>query len=50
VITISYAMIAPIILGFAGVGTLFLHIAYRYNLIFVYDSEVDTRGLVYPRA
>lgn len=23
---------------------------YRYNLIYVYDSEIDTRGLVYPRA
>ncbi|OQV05168.1 hypothetical protein CLAIMM_09952 [Cladophialophora immunda] len=50
VITLSYALIAPIILGFAAVGLLFLHIVYRYNLIYVYDSEVDTRGLVYPRA
>lgn len=23
---------------------------WRYNLIYVYDSEIDTRGLVYPRA
>lgn len=23
---------------------------YRYNLVYVYDSEIDTRGLVYPRA
>jgi len=43
-------LIAPIILGFAAVGVIFLHLTYRYNLIFVYDSEVDTRGLVYPRA
>ncbi|KIX96826.1 uncharacterized protein Z520_07546 [Fonsecaea multimorphosa CBS 102226] len=50
VITLSYALIAPIILGFACVGLLFLHLVYRYNLIYVYDSEVDTRGLVYPRA
>ncbi|EXJ79879.1 hypothetical protein A1O3_08164 [Capronia epimyces CBS 606.96] len=50
VITISYALIAPIILGFAAVGAAFLLVVYRYNLIYVYDSEIDTRGLVYPRA
>jgi len=50
VIALTYALIAPIVLGFAAVGVAFLHIVYRYNLIFVYDSEVDTRGLVYPRA
>lgn len=43
-------MIAPIILGFAAVGAAFLHVVYRYNLIYVYDSEIDTKGLVYPRA
>lgn len=24
--------------------------AYRYNLLFVYESTVDTKGLIYPRA
>lgn len=24
--------------------------AYRYNFLFVYDIEIDTKGLVYPRA
>ncbi|KAL2394726.1 putative membrane protein C24H6.13 [Exophiala dermatitidis] len=50
VITISYALIAPVILGFAAVGAAFLHVVYRYNLTYVYDSEIDTKGLVYPRA
>ncbi|EXJ83892.1 hypothetical protein A1O1_07521 [Capronia coronata CBS 617.96] len=50
VITFSYALIAPIILGFAAVGAAFLHVVYRYNLVYVYDSEIDTKGLVYPRA
>jgi calcium permeable stress-gated cation channel len=50
VIALSYALIAPIVLGFAAVGVGFLHVVFRYNLIFVYDSEVDTKGLVYPRA
>jgi hypothetical protein len=27
-----------------------VYLSYRYNLIYVYDSEVDTRGLLYPRA
>ena len=49
-LALSYALIAPIVLGFAAVGIGFLHLVYRYNLIYVYDSEVDTRGLVYPRA
>lgn len=43
-------MIAPVILGFALLGIAFLHAVWRYNLIYVYDSEIDTRGLVYPRA
>lgn len=31
-------------------GVAFLHVVYRYNLTYVYDSQVDTRGLVYPKA
>ncbi|KAL6243345.1 hypothetical protein RBB50_009897 [Rhinocladiella similis] len=50
VITLSYALIAPVVLGFAAVGVGFLYIVYRYNLMFVYDAEIDTKGLVYPRA
>lgn len=38
------------VLGFAAVGVGFLYIVYRYNLMFVYDAEIDTKGLVYPRA
>ncbi len=49
-LAITYSLIAPVILGFAVVGVGFLHLVYRYNLIYVYDSEIDTRGLVYPRA
>ncbi|KEF60534.1 uncharacterized protein A1O9_02095 [Exophiala aquamarina CBS 119918] len=50
VITITYSLIAPVILGFALLGVAFVHAVWRYNLIYVYDSEIDTRGLVYPRA
>lgn len=37
-------------LGFAFVGLYLVYQAYRYNLMFVYSIEVDTKGLVYPRA
>ncbi|PWW76570.1 DUF221 domain-containing protein [Tuber magnatum] len=50
VIAITYSMIAPLVLGFAVVGLGLLYFAYRYNFLFVYNVDVDTKGLVYPRA
>ncbi|TPX20178.1 hypothetical protein DIZ76_016066 [Coccidioides immitis] len=50
VIAITYSCIAPIILGFSSLGLYLVYQAYRYNLLFVYDSTVDTKGLIYPRA
>ena len=50
VISITYAAIAPLILGFATIGLYFFYFAYRYNLLFVNVGKVDTKGLVYPRA
>ncbi|RFU29431.1 hypothetical protein B7463_g6882, partial [Scytalidium lignicola] len=50
VIAISYSVIAPVVLGFASAGLLLVYAAYRYNILYVYDSEFDTRGLCYPRA
>lgn len=50
VIAITYSLIAPLVLGFAVVGLGLLHYAYRYNLLFVYNVNIDTKGLVYPRA
>ena len=37
-------------LGFAFIGFYLVYQAYRYNFLFVYDMELDTKGLVYPRA
>ena len=37
-------------MGFATIGFYLVYLSYRYNLIYVYDSEVDTKGLLYPRA
>ncbi|KAJ5566703.1 uncharacterized protein N7459_010085 [Penicillium hispanicum] len=50
VIALTYSCIAPLILGFAFIGLYLVYQAYRYNFLFVYDIEIDTKGLVYPRA
>ncbi|KAF2459070.1 hypothetical protein BDY21DRAFT_283308 [Lineolata rhizophorae] len=50
VIAICYSCIAPLVLAFAAIGLYFFYFAYRYNLLFVYDAHIDTKGLAYPRA
>ena len=37
-------------LGFACIGFYLIYIAYRYNLLFVHNATIDTKGLVYPKA
>ena len=43
-------MIQPLILGFSTIGIYLIYLAYRYNLLFVFNSNIDTKGLIYPRA
>jgi hypothetical protein len=43
-------MIAPLMLIFATIGLYLLYIANKYNLLFVYNADIDTKGLIYPRA
>lgn len=50
VIAICYSCVAPLVLGFAAIGLYLVYLLYRYNLLFVYNVNVDTKGLVYPRA
>ncbi|KAI2624272.1 DUF221-domain-containing protein [Hypoxylon sp. NC1633] len=50
VISITYAAIAPLVLGFATIGLSLFYLAWRYNIFFVTDTHIDTRGLIYPRA
>ncbi|KAK6350291.1 hypothetical protein TWF696_006522 [Orbilia brochopaga] len=50
VIALTYAPIAPLILGFATIGISLFYLAYKHNLLFVYDNAIDTKGMVYPRA
>ncbi|KAF7551922.1 hypothetical protein G7Z17_g4661 [Cylindrodendrum hubeiense] len=47
---LSYACIAPLVLAFACAGMSFVGLIYRYNILYVFDSELDTKGLFYPRA
>lgn len=37
-------------MGFATIGMSLFYLAYRYNVLFVTDSQIDTKGLIYPRA
>lgn len=37
-------------LGFATIGIAIFYAAWRYNIFFVTDTAIDTRGLIYPRA
>lgn len=45
-----YSIIAPFVLFFAAVGLSFFYLAYRYNMLYVYNAQIDTKGQVYPRA
>lgn len=47
---IVYAAIAPLVLGFATITLGLFYLAWRYNILFVTDTKIDTRGLIYPRA
>lgn len=50
VIAVCYAAIAPLVLGFAAIGLYFFYFAFRYNLMFVSNARIDTKGRIYPRA
>ena len=50
VIAITYSIIAPLVLGFATIGLYLIYLAYRYNLLYTINADIDTKGLVYPRA
>jgi hypothetical protein len=47
---ITYAVIAPLMLFWSTIGIGLFYLAYRYNILFVSETAVDTRGLIYPRA
>lgn len=47
---ISYACIAPLVLGFAVIGLTFFWVAIKYEFLYVYDVPHDTKGRMYVRA
>jgi calcium permeable stress-gated cation channel len=49
-IALIYSVIAPIIIIFAIITFTLLWIAHRYNMLYVTRFELDTGGLLYPRA
>ncbi|KAL6707295.1 phosphate metabolism protein 7 [Coniothyrium glycines] len=50
VIAITYCGIAPLILGFATVGFTLVYIAFKYNFLYVYETNLDTKGAAYQKA
>lgn len=50
VIAITYSGIAPLILGFAAVGFSLIYVAFRYNFLYVYETNIDTKGAAYQKA
>ncbi|KAG6008416.1 hypothetical protein E4U21_004438 [Claviceps maximensis] len=50
VIALSYAFIAPLVLIFAAGGMFVTQMVWKYNLMYVLDSDMDSKGLFYPRA
>lgn len=50
IVAIAYSIIAPLVTGFAAIGIFLFYFAFRYNILYVYDTNADTKGLLYPRA
>ncbi|RMX82314.1 hypothetical protein D0869_06144 [Hortaea werneckii] len=50
VIALSYAIIAPLVLGFATVGFGLMYLGFRYNVLFTLGTQIDTKGECYARA
>lgn len=50
VIAIAYSCIAPLVLGFAGIGIFLFYLSYRYNLLYVIQVKTETRGESYGRS
>lgn len=47
---IAYSLIAPLILGVAALCLSLVYLTYKYNLLYIYSSSPDSRGIFYPRA
>ena len=50
VIAVAYSCIAPLVLGFATVGLYLFYLAFSYNMLYVYQVKVDSKGDCYARS
>ncbi|KAH7324138.1 hypothetical protein B0I35DRAFT_423605 [Stachybotrys elegans] len=50
IIAIAYSCISPLVMGFAAAGLSLYYFSYRYNLLFVIQSNIDTKGQSYTLA
>lgn len=50
IIALVYSCISPLVLGFATVGLSLFYYAYKYNLLFVVQPKLETKGKCYTRA
>lgn len=50
VIALSYSCIAPLVLGFSTIGLALIYLAFRYNFLYCYETNIDTKGAAYQRA
>jgi hypothetical protein len=49
-LAITYSCIAPLVLGFATIGLYLFYFAYRYNMLYVSNANIDTQGKAYALA
>lgn len=50
IIALVYSCISPLVLGFATLGLVLFYFSYRYNLLFVVQPKVESKGKCYTRA
>jgi hypothetical protein len=50
VISLAYACVAPLVLGFATIGLFIYYLAYKHQMLFVCQTKTDTKGEAYKRA
>lgn len=50
IIALVYSCISPLVLGFATVGLSLFYYAYKYNLLFVVQPKIESKGKCYTRA
>lgn len=50
IIALVYSCISPLVLGFATIGLTLFYYAYKYNLLFVIQPKVESKGKCYTRA